>query len=139
MKKRRKDNSINAETLGLWWCCGRLLAAGAICRVCGKSKSDAAVATRRIAELEPADRHALGKAVGTPQALSGITGKLRITITRGNAGRPLDHDNFVGGCKPLRDEIARLLGRDDAEQTGIEWVYRQTPDKTRMVEIEEIA
>lgn len=38
--------------------------------------------------------------------------------------RTLDKDNFIGGCKFLRDEIANHLGLDDAEK-NIEWHYHQ--------------
>ena len=60
------------------------------------------------------------------------------TIVRGCGAVPLDHDNLVGGCKPLRDAIAALLGRDDAERHGIEWEYRQEKGAATRVEIQEM-
>ena len=38
--------------------------------------------------------------------------------------RIIDGDNLAGGCKALRDTIARWLGCDDAERF-IEWEYGQ--------------
>ncbi|MEG1925850.1 MAG: hypothetical protein RR415_08880 [Ruthenibacterium sp.] len=134
-KKRKVFDVAAAEC---WQCCGYLIAAGAKCPKCGKSKSGNNLPGVADTEPEQAAFDALGESLKTAQKVSPIAGKLRITITRGTQGRQLDHDNFVGGCKPLRDEIARLLGRDDAEQTGIDWRYIQTPSKTAMVEIEKI-
>jgi len=50
---------------------------------------------------------------------------LFIRITRIGA-KPLDKDNLAGGCKPVRDGVADGLGlKDDAESTGLSWVYEQ--------------
>jgi hypothetical protein len=38
--------------------------------------------------------------------------------------RRLDHDNLVGGMKPLRDSIARMIGVDDAD-SNFSWRYTQ--------------
>jgi len=135
----RKKKLFNAAAAGCWQCCGYLIAPGAKCPKCGKNKSNDNLQSIAAAKPKPVTFDALGESLKTAQKISPIAGKLRITITRGNNGRPLDHDNFVGGCKPLRDEIARLLGRDDAEQAGIDWQYIQTPGKTTMVEIEKIS
>lgn len=35
-----------------------------------------------------------------------------------------DRDNLIGGCKSLRDAIARSLGLDDSDEV-IEWEYHQ--------------
>ena len=126
---------MNLET---WTCCGTLYSAGAKCRVCGKRKGGDTAAGTENTELERADKLALHQAVGVAQGLFPATARLKITITRGYRGTPLDGDNLVGGCKPLRDEIARLLDRDDAERCGIDWQYRQEKGDIRMVEIEEV-
>lgn len=47
----------------------------------------------------------------------------RVSITSFRK-RLLDHDNFVGGCKPLRDSIAASLELDDSEKF-IAWEYHQ--------------
>lgn len=49
---------------------------------------------------------------------------VRITLF-GIRARILDEDNFVGGCKPLRDAIAASFGVDDADPR-IEWRYAQS-------------
>lgn len=121
-----------------WQCCGWLHSAGAKCRVCGKRKGGDTAAGAENTELKRADKNALHQAVGVAQGLFLASAKLRVTITRGYRGTPLDGDNLVGGCKPLRDEIARLLDRDDAERCGIDWQYRQEKGTVRMVEIEEV-
>ena len=126
---------MNVET---WNCCGQLHSAGAKCRVCGKRKGGDNPAGAESAELKRADKNALHQAVGVAQGLFPASARLRVTITRGYRGTPLDGDNLVGGCKPLRDEIARLLERDDAERCGIDWQYRQEKGDIRMVEIEEV-
>ena len=48
---------------------------------------------------------------------------LRITII-GFQRRIFDSDNFITGCKPLRDAIARWLETDDKD-SAIEWNYNQ--------------
>lgn len=54
----------------------------------------------------------------------------RITISR-FAPRRLDHDNFVGGCKPLVDalNLAGLIWNDDPNSVDID--YRQIKCKTK--------
>lgn len=120
-----------------WQCCGMLLSAGAKCRICGRCKGGAYFSGVKDTELERADKLALHQAVEVAQGLLPKTCRLQITITRGYRGTPLDVDNLIGGCKPLRDEIARILGRDDAEHRGIDWQYRQEKGNVRMVEIKE--
>jgi len=126
---------MNVET---WNCCGQLHSAGAKCRVCGRSKGGDNPAGAESTELKRADKNALRTACEIAKAIYSATARLRVTITRGYLGTPLDGDNLVGGCKPLRDEIARLLERDDAERCGIDWQYRQEKGDIRMVEIEEV-
>ena len=121
-----------------WNCCGQLHSAGAKCRVCGKRKGGDTAAGAENTELKRADKLALEQAVKIARGILPKTAKLRVTITRGYRATPLDGDNLVGGCKPLRDEIARLLDRDDAERCGIDWQYRQEKSDIRMVEIEEV-
>lgn len=135
---RNNGKYVKREGLGLWECCGELIASGARCPRCGKRKGDADPAGDGVAKPEPVAGNALVSALKVAPKVRAIVGRLRITITRGNGGKPLDYDNLVGGTKPLRDEIARLLGRDDAEHRGIEWKYRQAPGWIRMVEIEKI-
>lgn len=126
---------MNLET---WNCCGQLHSAGAKCRVCGRRKGGDPAAGAESAELERADKLALEQAVKIARGIFKPSAKLRVTITRGYRATTLDGDNLVGGCKPLRDEIARLLDRDDAERCGIDWQYRQEKGSVRMVEIEEV-
>lgn len=54
---------------------------------------------------------------------------LRITLV-GFRRRILDDDNYCGGCKGLRDAIARWLGLDD-NQKIIEWEYSQVKTNGR--------
>jgi len=42
--------------------------------------------------------------------------------------RLIDDDNFIGGCKYLRDAIAQSLGLDDAK---IEWEYHQVKSQIK--------
>ena len=124
-------------TAGVWQCCGNYIAANASCRTCGKSKAGADPAGTADTELKRADRVALVETGKVAQALFPRTARLRVVITRGYAATPLDFDNFIGGCKPLRDEIAKLLERDDAEHRGITWEYRQEKGSVRKIEIYE--
>lgn len=45
-------------------------------------------------------------------------------------GRIKDGDGAIGGCKWLRDEIAKSLGLDDAEKF-IEWEIHQVRSRER--------
>ncbi len=131
-----KKTTINADNFGLWeGCDGAYYTPNGKCAVCGKGKSDHAAAGVRGAKPEPATADALRPALRAIKALPQIDGRLRVKFTRGYRGIPLDRDNLVGGFKPLRDEIARVLGRDDAEHLGIEWEYRQQPGAVCKVEI----
>lgn len=131
----KRKNAIDGAALGIWQCCGEYLAPAANCPKCGKSKDHADSTGLAVAKSERTDRNALRQAIKATQGIFPATARLRIVITRGYQGIPLDHDNLVGGCKPFRDEIARLLGRDDAEHRGTNWEYRQEKGRVRKVEI----
>ena len=105
------------------------------CPKCGHSFGNDISSVMDDAKLERADRLALGKTLPFAQKTFRNIQKLRIRITRGYRGTPLDYDNLVGGCKPLRDEIARTLGIDDAEHGGIIWEYCQQKGQINKVEI----
>jgi hypothetical protein len=93
----------------------------------------------RQADPQPQPAEALVGKVPREEVLGADAPRLHITITR-RAPRQLDGDNFVGGCKQLRDAIAELLGRKgDAERDGLEWEYRQEKgEKMTIITIEEI-
>jgi hypothetical protein len=44
-------------------------------------------------------------------------------------GRPLDGDNLTAAMKPLRDEVAKILGIDDAEARGHTWIVTESRSK----------
>lgn len=70
------------------------------------------------------------RGVKPPQDASRIV----VTITRVGA-RKLDDDNLVGGCKFVRDAIARWIGIDDGNRI-YQWVYNQRAQRgERKVEI----
>lgn len=132
----RAKHTINGEHLGLWQGCdGAFYTPHGHCAVCGKPRGDHSVAGGGSAKPEPALADALRPALRACKSLPKIDGELRIVLTRGYRGTPLDRDNLVGGFKPLRDEIARILGRDDAEHHGITWEYDQAPGAVCKVEI----
>jgi hypothetical protein len=118
-------------------CDNELYSANAKCKVCGKTCSGHSVRPADT-QLKPADKRALVAAVKTAQGLFKTDAKLRIVITRGYQQTELDTDNLVGGCKPFRDEIAKLIGRDDAERYGIEWQYEQAKTPFHKIEIYEV-
>ena len=136
----KRKNGIDPEALGLWECCGGIwYTAAGRCPTCGKTRADrAGSAGRRDSQPEPAETGALGKLRTAPKGIFPDSARIRVTIVRGCGAVPLDHDNLVGGCKPLRDAIAALLGRDDAERHGIEWEYRQEKGAATRVEIQEM-
>ena len=129
---------INADNLGLWQGCdGAYYTKYGHCAVCGKpAESHLATAGAENTKSKRASTDALRAALRATKALPPIAGKLRVKFTRGYKSIPLDRDNLVGGLKPLRDEIARIYGRDDAEQTGITWEYEQAKGAIHAVEIQ---
>lgn len=48
-----------------------------------------------------------------------------VEFTRFYAGRFMDDDNLPGACKAMRDEVADMLGIDDAPDAPAGWIYRQ--------------
>ena len=59
-----------------------------------------------------------------------IQGRTRIRITRYSC-RPLDCDNYAGGCKPLIDELryAKLIRDDNPETIEVEFKQIKVPHK----------
>ena len=47
-----------------------------------------------------------------------------VTITR-IGPRRMDSDNLAGSAKAVRDEVARMLGCDDGDESAVTWVYAQ--------------
>ncbi len=138
----KKRNAINPDNLGLWECCepGVFYTRFGRCTRCGKTASDRDRTPKRgDSEPQPPESVTLDKILKTQKGIFSYSAKLRVTIVRGCGAIPLDDDNLVGGAKPLRDAIAaELLGRDDAERNGIEWVYRQEKGAATRIEIQEI-
>ena len=120
-------------------CDNELYSAGAVCRVCGKASVGHISGERSDTVRKPMATDALDKAVKAATAIFPASSKLRIVITRGASTIALDHDNLEGGCKALRDEIARhLLGRDDAERFGTTWEPKQAKTPFHKIEIYEV-
>lgn len=63
------------------------------------------------------------------------SGKRHVIITR-HSPRKLDHDNLVGGCKPLVDALVACgaLVDDDPESVSVE--YRQSAEPSQGVTVE---
>lgn len=120
-------------------CDGELYAGSATCKVCGKTCSGHISGECADTVRKPMATDALGKAVKAATAIFPASSKLRVVITRGASTIALDHDNLEGGCKALRDEIARhLLGRDDAERFGNTWEPREKKQGFHKIEIYEV-
>ena len=121
-----KRNSLNAENLNLWECCGNLYTAGvAKCSKCHKSRFDNRSEQCPDTERECNESSALELPASLAPVLEGFTGPLTIWIER-HGPRELDHDNYVAGCKELRDAIAEILGREgDSESDGLTFKYSQ--------------
>jgi hypothetical protein len=105
------------------------------CRECGTALDSNGIAKEKHAKSERTAKLALGKALPIAQEVFKNAKTLRIRFTRGYSRTALDYDNLVGGLKPLRDEIARTLGIDDAESGGVKWEYAQEKGKMNKVEI----
>lgn len=71
---------------------------------------------------ETLGRKAPGKKPGRSRVVKRLP-TVRVTLV-GFQNRIYDSDNFISGCKPLRDAIAEWLGTDDAD-SGIAWEYGQ--------------
>lgn len=132
---------IDPDEFGMWECCepGVFNTRHGRCRKCGKTAADRdRTPGGGNPKPKPPETVALDKILQTQKGIFPDTAKLRITIVRGCGAIPLDHDNLVGGCKPFRDAIAERLGRDDAEQHGTEWIYRQEKGAATRIEIQEM-
>ncbi|MEI8245599.1 MAG: hypothetical protein WCI51_07205 [Lentisphaerota bacterium] len=121
-----KRNSLNAESLNLWECCGNLYSAGvAKCSKCHKSRFDNRSEQCPHPERECNESPALELPASFAPLLEGFTGRVTVWIER-HSPRELDDDNFIAGCKELRDAIAEILGRKgDSESDGITFKYSQ--------------
>jgi Holliday junction resolvase RusA-like endonuclease len=55
-----------------------------------------------------------------------------VSITRYSC-RPLDTDNYAGGCKPIIDQLryAKLIRDDDPESVQIEFIQVKVPQKNQ--------
>lgn len=79
-----------------------------------------------------------GKALERPlQGLQGGTQgmeegnrRLRVVLVVHRRRLVTDRDNLIGGCKHIRDVIARSFGIDDAERF-IDWEYHQIKTRGR--------
>jgi predicted Fe-S protein YdhL (DUF1289 family) len=66
------------------------------------------------------------QAVAISLMLPCTTPPLPVVVTMTRIGpRNLDTDNLAGGCKRVRDTIARWLGVDDGPESPVEWRYAQ--------------
>jgi hypothetical protein len=61
------------------------------------------------------------------KALVGEVVKVRLEVRR--HGKPLDGDNLAAAVKPVRDEVAKILGIDDAESEGHRWIVTESRAK----------
>ena len=66
-----------------------------------------------------------------PQAKKGSKNRTHIRIARYSC-RPLDCDNYAGGCKALIDELryAGIIQDDDPETIQVEFIQFKVPHKT---------
>ena len=56
----------------------------------------------------------------------GPIGRVRVTLVR-TGGSRMDDDNLAGAFKAVRDQVARIVGRDDGDERFWEWRYEQRP------------
>lgn len=129
----KKGVLFNAENLKLWLCdCGSYNCKGtAICLVCGKKRTDSCATRTLNTKPQRRKQDALGEKSAFAQTIQEFTGRLHITIER-HGPRILDDDNFIGGCKQLRDVIAELLGKKgDSTSDGLEFEYLQVKSKVK--------
>lgn len=134
MESRMKKGGtvINAEKWRLWTCCGRFMSSGiAFCPVCGSPRPDCHSSRTPHSKFERGKCDALDEKSQIAEALSGLAGRFRVTIER-HGPRTLDGDNFVGGCKQLRDAVAELLcKKGDSISDGLEFHYVQVHSKIK--------
>lgn len=123
---------FNAEKLKLWECCGNYNSRAIIvCPRCGKERPDSSATGICNTKSQRRKQDALGEKSAFAQTIQEFTGRLHITIER-HSPRILDDDNFIGGCKQLRDAIAELLGKKgDSTSDGLEFEYLQVRSKVK--------
>ena len=69
-----------------------------------------------------------------PDCWSKVKPPCVVTFTR-LSPRALDDDNLRGACKPIRDEVARMLGVDDGPSSLVRWNYAQRKDARSGIEV----
>ena len=138
-QRKNKRRAFDPESLGIWeGCNGEFFASGVLCRHCGKARADHLSGGLPQSKPQRDLEKALELYPKIQKPLLQIDGACRVVITRGyGPAGPLDHDNFVGGLKHLRDQITEkiLLRASDAESDGLLWEYRQEPGHGLKVEI----
>lgn len=90
---------------------------------------DIQIRRRGCAESKSAKQNPLGGEIEAAPGMVHIDCPLLVRIVRkydARLAKRYDDDNFIAGCKPLRDAIAAALSRDgDSEENGLWWEYRQ--------------
>jgi len=104
----------------------------------GTVRSDTAAAAGdpgRSADAKRGRSHALGRTSPTQKSMVDVNRKVLVRIRRPRlCGPQPDDDNLSGGCKQLRDAIAKALGfPGDSKADGIRFEYVQD-DGDRSVE-----
>lgn len=129
----KKKACINAENLNLWQCCGNYYAPGIKqCPKCGKMRGSSGLGEHTDSERECPQSPALELPTQLAPLLEGFAGRVLVRIER-HSSRELDSDNFIAGCKELRDAIAEALGRSgDSEKDEIEFEYAQIKSKSHL-------
>ena len=66
-----------------------------------------------------------------------IEGHVWFVLTRVSP-RPFDSDGLAISFKAVRDELARIIGRDDNPKAGVTWLYQQRKGepKQNLVEVQ---
>ena len=95
-----------------------------------QSENNAREHWRVRAKRRAAQRRSVAAICASLEGRYDATSELEVTFTR-IAPRKLDDDNLAGSMKAMRDAIAKLLGRDDAPGSGIEWRYDQVKGEPR--------
>ena len=97
--------------------------------------------TPRLSDTKP--KPVIGKTLPNTNARKENSKKRSfVRITRYSC-RPLDCDNYAGGCKPIIDQLryAKLIRDDDPESVQIEFIQVKVPKKAEErteIEIKEI-